>query len=199
MKKLILLCVLCFSLNACVETIVVGAIATGVIVAQEKTAGQTKNDLLIFTKINQKLAKIEKNNEFKNVEVKVYEGRVILLGKVPNKKTGKKVVDTAWNTKGVKEVANETIVYINKHPSKVKYASSITKDAIINSRVKTKLAMKKEIKAINYDVETIDGTVYLMGVAQNKRELEKSTKIASRVRGVKKVVSHVVLKNDNRR
>jgi len=199
MKKLILLCGLCFSLNACVETVVVGAIATGVMVAQEKSASQTKDDLLIFTKINQKLAKIEKDEEFKHVEVKVYEGRVILLGKVPNKQVGKKAVDIAWDVKGVKEVANETIIYIDKNPSKVRYASSITKDAVINSRVKTKLAMKKDIKAVNYDVETIDGIVYLMGVAQDRYELEKSTKIASKVKGVKKVISHVVLKNDSRR
>jgi osmotically-inducible protein OsmY len=199
MKKLILLFTLCFCLNACVETVVVGAIATGVMVAQEKSAAQTKDDLLIFTKINNKLSKIEKNDEFKHVEVKVYEGRVILLGKVPNKKIGKKAVGVAWNVKGVKEVANETMVYINKHPSKMKYARSITKDAVINSRVKTKLAMKKDIKAVNYDVETIDGIVYLMGVAQDKYELQKSTKIASKIKGVKKVVSHVVLKNDSRR
>ena len=74
------------------------------------SAAQTKNDLLVFTKIHKNLAKIEENDEFKDVEVKVYESRVILLGKVPNKQAGKKVVDVAWNTKGVKEVANETFV-----------------------------------------------------------------------------------------
>ena len=48
-------------------------------------------------------------------------------------------------------------------------------------------------------IETINKTVHLIGVARNEEELARVVDIASRVPGVKKVVSHVLTKNDERR
>ncbi|MFN3401475.1 MAG: BON domain-containing protein [Ferrovibrio sp.] len=45
----------------------------------------------------------------------------------------------------------------------------------------------------------MNGTVYLIGLAQNDAEIVKVTDHARTIKGVRKVVSHVWLKTDPRR
>ena len=53
-----------------------------------------------------------------------------------------------------------------------------------------------KIRAINYNVVTVGGTIYLLGIAQNQDEIERIMRYARNVRYVKAVVSHVILKDD---
>ena len=48
--------------------------------------------------------------------------------------------------------------------------------------------------AINYSIETVAGTVYLIGVAQNGVELEKVIDHARGLSYVRKIISHVRIK-----
>ena len=57
----------------------------------------------------------------------------------------------------------------------------------------------KDIQSINYNIETINGSVYVIGIAQSQKELDQIINHARTITDVKKVVSHVVLKNDPRR
>jgi len=51
-------------------------------------------------------------------------------------------------------------------------------DAWISTQIESKLLFTKDIKSVNYSVETIDGVVYLMGIAQDREELDAVTQIA---------------------
>jgi osmotically-inducible protein OsmY len=200
MKKIILTATLCILLPGCVETVAVGAVATGVMVASDKSISQTTDDILIKSRVNKQIKEAGLDGKLENVEVKVYEGRVVLLGKVDKREYSRDAVKAAWGADGVKEIIDETMVYYIKDDSGIiKKAGKSTKDTIITGRVKTKFMMKKNVKSVNFDVETVDGVVYLLGVAQDQDEVEESAKIASKIRGVKKVVSLVVLKSDPRR
>ena len=53
-----------------------------------------------------------------------------------------------------------------------------------------------KIKAINYAIDTVNGTVYLMGVAQNEWELSLVSNHARSLDYVRRVVSHVRIKSD---
>ncbi len=44
---------------------------------------------------------------------------------------------------------------------------------------------------MNYNIETYDGVVYLMGIARTQAELKEAAERASRVGGVQRVVSYV--------
>ena len=55
------------------------------------------------------------------------------------------------------------------------------------------------MQSINYSVETVDGTVYLMGIAQNGSELQRVQDHARNLAYVRKVVSYVRLKDDPKR
>jgi osmotically-inducible protein OsmY len=55
------------------------------------------------------------------------------------------------------------------------------------------------VKNINYTVDVVNGVVYLMGIAQSQDELDRVVAHARDIGNVKRVVSHIVLKNDPHR
>ncbi|NQV79230.1 MAG: BON domain-containing protein, partial [Alphaproteobacteria bacterium] len=73
------------------------------------------------------------------------------------------------------------------------------KDVRIANELRLKLLTDKEVSAINFSVETVNTVIYLMGVAQDQGELERVTAHASNIKGVSRVVSFVLLKDDPRR
>ena len=69
-------------------------------------------------------------------------------------------------------------------------------DEWITARVRSRLLTDQSVKSVNVNIETYDGTVYLMGVAQNKRELALVRNHARSLDYVRRVVSHVRIKSD---
>ena len=68
------------------------------------------------------------------------------------------------------------------------------KDTWITTQVKSAMLFRADVYSLNYSVKTVSGIVYLMGIAHNEEELQVITDIASKVDGVKKVVSYVRIK-----
>ena len=123
-----------------------------------------------------------------SIGVEVYEGRVMLTGATRDTKLSDKAVKLAWQVDGVKDVINE--IKFDKNAT----ATDFAQDAWITTQLKSNLTLDVDIMAINYVVETVKGTVYLIGVAQNKTELNKVIAHASAIKHVINVISHVRLK-----
>jgi hypothetical protein len=51
-----------------------------------------------------------------------------------------------------------------------------------------------DIRSGNYTIDTQKGSVYLIGSARSRAELERATRIAQYIPGVKRVVSYVELR-----
>jgi osmotically-inducible protein OsmY len=71
----------------------------------------------------------------------------------------------------------------------------VTRDAWVTAQLRIKLTVDGEIKAINYAIDTVNGTVYLMGIAQDSMELERVTAHARNLKYVRRIVSYVRLKD----
>ena len=69
------------------------------------------------------------------------------------------------------------------------------RDVWISTQLRTKILFDKEISSINYNIETVDQTVYLMGIAQDQAELDRVTAHARNLAHVRKVISHVRIKD----
>ncbi len=179
-----------FFLNSCSELALGGATAVTTSVIQERSLGNAVDDLTILTKIKSNFLQKDVNNLLASVSVNVHEGRVLLTGIVTNRKYRVQAVEEAWKVSGIREVINE--LQVKKSLSAKKYAN----DSWVTAQVKSKMLVNGAIKSINYSVDTVSGIVYLMGVAQDENELNEVTHLASRVKGVKKVISHVRLKGD---
>ena len=179
-------------LGGCASAVVGAGATVGVAVAQERSLGQAVDDTTILTDINHHLLQ---NSEilFIKVDVEVVEGRVMLTGNVKKPDDRVTVARIAWQSSGVREVLNE--LEINDQSTLRDYA----KDVWITTQLKIKLLGDLKISAINYSVDTLNGVVYLFGIAQSEKELDRATGHARNIRGVSKVVSHVVQKNDPKR
>lgn len=196
MKKILTATTLLFALllSGCLPTLVVsGATTAGTVAAQERSAGNAMDDTGIKLTIYNLYIRKDFKDLFKNVAIRVVEGRVMLTGNVDQPETKVEAVRLAWLAKGVKEVINE--ITINDQSGILNYA----RDGWIATQVRAKLLFEKDVRSVNYSVEVVNGVVYLMGIAQSEEELKKVTYLASIVSHVKQVVSHVLLKDDSRR
>lgn len=184
-----LMLVVAFGLTGCsAPGVIVGAGATvGVAAAQERTVGQAVDDTTININISSRM--LQKDEAlFRRVDVTVHQGRVLLTGSVPEPDERVEAVRLAWQVNGVKEILNE--IQVNDTSGVLDYA----KDTWITTQLRTKILGDREISDINYTIETVNGTVYLLGVAQDETELQRVAGHARNIRGVAKVVSHVQVK-----
>ena len=97
-------------------------------------------------------------------------------------------VKLAWKVTGVKEVINE--IQLNKGTT----VSDFAHDSWITTQLKSKLALDKTVLAINYAVETVNRTIYLIGIAQDQNELSRVVDHANGINRVINVINHVKLK-----
>jgi hypothetical protein len=77
--------------------------------------------------------------------------------------------------------------------------AAVQDDTWISTQLTAEILFDIDIFAINYNMETINGVIYVVGIAQNQAEIDKLIEHARRIKFVKKVVSHVLLKDDPRR
>lgn len=179
-------------LSGCASAIVGGAAAVGVAAAQERTVGSAIDDATIEFKIKDLF--LEKSDRlFTRVSVDSVEGRVLLSGTVQTPDNRVDIARLTWQVDGVKEVFNE--VEVGDRGGLIDYF----KDVRIANELRLKLLADKEVANVNYSVETVNGVIYLMGIGQDQAELERVTSHASNIKGVVRVVSFVVLKDDARR
>ena len=129
---------------------------------------------------------------FLAVTIRVHEGRVLLVGALDDPGLRARAVELARAQTGVRAVIDELQA---GEGSIADYA----RDAWITAQVNAKFTFDLEIYAVNYTVDTIGRVVYLMGIAEDQRELDRAVDHARGLRYVKKVISHVMLKDDPRR
>ena len=60
--------------------------------------------------------------------------------------------------------------------------------------MKSKLTLDNKVLAINYAIETVNGIVYLIGIAQNQGELDRVIAHSRTISYVRQVISHVRVK-----
>lgn len=180
-----LLTIFLITQSGCTTLIIGGVVATATaITMQDKSLGNIVDDTTMIIRINKGLLK---HGLFSSIKVKVSEGRALLIGNVDTPEKQLTAEKIAWQQKEVKEVINE----IRVTPTQTTSILDTTVDGMITAEIRTRLLGKRDIKSINYSVNTVDGVVYLMGIAQNKAELKAVIAIARKVKGVKQVVSYV--------
>ena len=176
------------ALTSCVPLVLVGAAAGGTAVGvdsqKEGGLGQTGDDFRIRAAINDKWYKTDKLT-FHKLHLSVNQGRVLITGIVQNPDARVSAVRLVWQVDGVTQVINE--IQIADSQSFGSYAQ----DRWISTRIRTALTFEKDVKSANYSIDTVSGIVYLMGVYQDKEELDDVVGICQDTPHVKQVVSYV--------
>ena len=157
------------------------------------TAGVAKNDERSFVRSLNDVnagrvieARLKRAYDYSlgGIDVEVAEGVVLLSGNVPRQEDRIEAARIAWSAPRIEQVGNE--VMIRDKQGFVRNA----KDGVLEKSVRARLLADKYVKGRNYNVETHDGIVYLMGVARTEAELKRAAKIASLTRGTREVISY---------
>lgn len=176
-------------LSACsLPGMVIGAGATaGIAAAEERGVETALDDLQIDLEIKQRLLERD-SNLLATISTEVVEGRVLLTGAVKEPETRIEIARIAWIVDGVTEVINEIRVADDAN------LAAASKDLFITTDLRTRMMGDREIAAINYSIETVRGTVYLLGIARTQGELQRVINHARNVSGVRNIVPYVRVK-----
>ena len=179
---------LLFITSGCQTAYMTGISKAVLIDKEERSFNNYVEDTIIVAQLKNEYFS---NNEniFFQVNVEVIEGRVMLTGNVEQIDERIEATKLAWGINGVNEVINE--IQINNNEGILDYAD----DLIMKTKINAKLLLEKNILNLNYSVEVVNGIVYLIGIAQDQKELDAVTEISKNTYGVTSVISYVRLKD----
>lgn len=171
-------------LSGCVPLVAGAGGAAMVGAAQERGLEQAVDDNEIAFEINRRLL-AKDASLYRAVSTQVNKGRVLLTGTVPKPEDRITVTRLVWSIGGVREVINELNVGESGG-----FTRSMN-DTSISTKLRTRLIGDRNVSSINYSIETVRGTIYLMGTALNQAELDRVLAHARDISGVRNVVSYV--------
>lgn len=192
MKKVFLLSALAITvLQGCVPLMVGGA-ATGAVVANDRrTTGTIVDDKTLQLNIGNRINSIARLSGNSHVNITAYNGLILLTGEASNEIIRRDIETVARAFEGVRDVRNHIVIgprssFLNR-----------TYDSAQTAKVKTALF---DVKAEGFNpnrvkVVTEHGVTFLMGIV-TLQEAEAIASVASRVSGVKQVVTLFEINNN---
>ena len=179
-------------ITSCVGTSSKGVFGTGVTVALDpRTLGTQIDDSIMDKNLDGRLLKMNKSY-FLSVKTKVLDGRIFITGKVDNPEEKLKITKLAWETKGVRSVRNDIKI---KEEFNFKQSA---KDILITSQLRTALMFNKNIKAVNFNIDTYKKKIYVYGIARSSDERSEVINEAKQILDVKDVIASILLLEDLR-
>jgi len=190
LKKNIIVLFLIVLLSACVGSSSRGIFGTGVNVALDpRTLGTQIDDSIMQKNLQARLTFVEKKY-FIKISVKVLDGRIFLGGKVDEPEEKLNITKMAWETKGARSVKNNIAI-------KQKFSfKNVAKDVLITSQLRTALMFNKNVKAANFNIDTINQKIYVFGIAHDENEKKEIIQEAKQIVDVKEVVTSILMVSD---
>lgn len=168
----------------------IGAKATTATAAsEERGLGQAIDDNRIALAIQARMLGADAGMLAK-VDVEVHERRVLLAGRVEKPAMRVQAVRLAWEVDGVAEVIDDIRI------AEPEDFGQYMHDVWLAQELRGKLLLDSKVRSVNYNIDCVAGTIYLMGVAQDQAELQRVIDHARDISYVRQVVSYVRLKDD---
>jgi len=184
--KFIKIILISLFLTSCIGNITSTVFGVGVnINLDPRSPGLYLDDKLAETIITKKI--VSHNYKLVFLNVKVIDGTAILSGRVERAEDKLKMTKFAWETAGIKAVRNDIVI-----ADQTSFQQR-AKDILISSQLSTALLFNKKINSRNYNLETINGKVYIYGMARTTEELDEVIKEAKLIPGVAEVVPSIIL------
>lgn len=170
--------------SGCMTAALGAAASVGVYAMQDRTIGQGIDDATASQQVKMRLMAADRV-AFQEVDVEVANGDLLLSGAAPTEEHRRAAETIAHSVLTINNVYNE--IFVGPRSS----FSRNAQDELITAQIRARFAASPAVRAININIETFNGNVYLMGTARSEDELRRSAEIASRVGGVQRVVSFV--------
>ena len=190
MKKNIIILFLVFLLSSCIGSSTTGVFGSGVSIALDpRTLGTQIDDSIMQKNLLARLGLAEKKYLLK-LSVKVLDGRIFLGGKVDEPEEKLKITKMAWETKGARSVKNNIAI-------KQKFSfKNVAIDVLITSQLRTALILNKNVKASNFNIDTINQKTYVFGIAQSENEKKEIIQEAKQIVDLKEIITSILMVSD---
>ena|SRR5207247_1091438 len=188
---LVLTASLPIALGGCPLAIVGGIAAAGgagYAANQERGVTGTVDDLAIKTNIQNAWLQVNPLMQ-RDFNITAYEGRILLTGTAPNPELKAQASQIASQIPGVRAVYDE----IEVTPGESAWQS--VRDTWISAQIRSNLVFNSQVRSVNYTIDTVNNSVYLIGSARSQAELDRATDVARNVPYVKRVVSYVEIRS----
>ena len=190
MKKNFIILLCSFLLISCVGSSTGGVFGTGVSVALDpRTLGTQIDDSIMQKNLQARLALTEKKYLIQ-LSVKVLDGRIFLGGKVEEPEEKLKITKMAWETNGVRSVKNNISI-----KPKFSFKNTVV-DVLITSQLRTALILNKNVKAANFNIDTINQKTYVFGIAYSENEKKEIIQEAKQIVDLKELVTSILMVSD---
>ena len=190
MKNNFLILIFLIFLNSCVGSSTSGVFGTGVSIALDpRTLGTQIDDSIMQKNLLARLALSEKKYIIK-ISVKVLDGRIFLGGKVDEPEEKLRITKMAWETKGARSVKNNIVI-------KQKFSFKTTAiDVLITSQLRAALILNKNVKAANFNIDTVNQKTYVFGIAYTEDEKKEIIQEAKQIVDLKELVTSILMVSD---
>lgn len=168
--------------SGCTTAALGTAASVGVFAVQDRTIGEGIDDAAASNRVKMRLLAAD-NIAFAEVDVEVANRNLLLSGATPTVEHRQAAETIARSVATIDNVYNE--IFVGPRSGLVRSAQ----DELITAHIRARLAASPSVRAINVNIETFHGNVYLMGTARSDHELRRAAEIASIVPGVRRVVS----------
>ena len=190
LKKNITVLFLLVLLSACIGSSTSGIFGSGVSIALDpRTLGTQIDDSIMQKNLVARLVLSEKKYLVK-ISIKVLDGRIFLGGKVDEPEEKLKITKMAWETKGARSVKNNIAI-----KQKFSFKNTV-KDVLITSQLRTALILNKNVKAANFNIDTINQKTYVFGIAHNENEKKEIIQEAKQIVDLKELVTSILMVSD---
>lgn len=170
------------SVSGCMTAAIGAAASVGIFAIQDRTIGEGIDDAAASNQVKMRLLAAD-SAAFAEVDVEVANGSLLLSGATPTAEHRQAAETIARSVGTIDNVYNE--IFVGPRSGLVRSAQ----DELITAQIRTRLTASPAVRAVNVNIETFHGNVYLMGTARSDDELRRAAEIASVVSGVQRVVS----------
>ena len=184
MNKLVVL-LLSFFIIGCGQTLVTTGAKTAVEQQQnDKSIRESWDDTTIKLGIKESYFDYDATL-FTKIDVEVSLGKVLLTGVVPFGDMRLEAVRLAWQQPGVVEVINEISIDTGYG------LDDIAKDKLISTQLFAKIISDRNIKKFKYDYEVQKQIIYLFGLSNDQKEIDRVIDHAKSIKGVLDRINYI--------
>ena len=176
-----------FALAGCAPAILSLAADGAHTASEERTLDDVVDDNGIKLELN-KLLLEDGLGLFKDVGTVVFRRHVYLVGAVEKADAKKRAGAIARTPKKVSGVTND--IQVTNEGGVI----ALVDDIVIEKVLQTDFLFDSAIDSANYRVRSINGVVYLIGLAESQAELDKAVAIVDARNDVRRIVNYVKVK-----
>ena len=189
--KAVFLILISLCLSGCANAVIGLGSAAVAASSTEKGLSTSVTDVNIKTKLLDRFLKND-ISLLTAVDISVNDGSVLMTGKIKTHDEKALATKLAWEIRGVNEVINELQI---SGPSNIK---DVAKDLAAGANLRGKLIADERVSSLNFNIDVVNGIIYLSGIAASADEKNIVVTHAREVNFAQQVIDYIVIHTDKR-